>query len=401
MVVPGYDELVDERRQRVTDSVGVLDANHQARLDRITRMATVAFDLPMSSITMLDGPWVRFPSTAGMPDDPMPREDTFCHRSVRLGGLVVSEDTLADPRFDDLALVDADPPYRFYAAYPLRDPYDNVMGTFCVYGHEPRRLDDRECALLAEMGTWAEAEVLALAEMARAHDAQVSMLPAAPLEHGDWHVDGMCLPALTVGGDYFDYAIDAGAMHVGLADVMGKGTAAALIGAGVRVALRAAHQAVVSGADLGLVLDRLEEGAIGDLERAGSFVTLFEGVADLATGRLRFVDAGLGLGVLVRADGTAEHVRGHDLPLGVVPGTGFTQHETVLEPGDRLMLLSDGVLDLLDDPDDWFEPLATILRRYQEPRAVIGDIATRAIDRTATDDVTVVVVQRRAAGMAP
>jgi hypothetical protein len=391
---------VDERRQRVVESVGILDQAHQERLDRITRMATVAFGVPISSITMLDGELVRFPSAVGIPARPMPRRDTFCDRSVRIGGSVVSEDTLTDPRFRDLALVHADPPFRFYAAHPLCDPFGNVMGTFCVYDHEPREFGEREQRLLAEMGAWAEVEVLALAEMSRAHDAQVSMLPSAPIDRGSWHVDGICLPALSVGGDYFDYALDGDILHFGLGDVMGKGTAAALIGAGMRVALRAAHLAVVNGADLGLVLDRLEQGASSDLERAGSFVTLFEGVVDLESGHLRYADAGLGLALLVHADGSHEQLTGEDLPIGVMPGSGFHQHEHAVAEGDRMLVFSDGVLDLLDDPDDWMPPLAALLHSADDPRDVLGQIMMLAIDRTPVDDVTALVVCRRPAGEA-
>lgn len=389
---------VDERRQRVVESVGILDQAHQERLDRITRMATVAFGVPISSITMLDGDTVRFPSVVGMPARPMPRQDTFCDRSVRLGGSIVSEDTAADPRFNDLALVHGDPPFRFYAAHPLCDPYGNVMGTFCVYDHEPRAFPERDRQLLAEMGAWAEVEVLALAEMSRAHDAQVSMLPSAPIDRGGWHVDGICLPALSVGGDYFDYALDDDVVHFGLGDVMGKGTAAALIGAGIRVALRSAHLAVVQGADLGVVLGRLEQGAASDLERAGSYVTLFEGVVDLRTGRLRYADAGLGLALLVRADGSHEQLHGEDLPVGVMPGSGFHQHERTVQEGDRILVFSDGVLDLLDDPDDWMPPLAALLHAADDPRDVLGQIMMLAIDRTPVDDVTALVVCRRPSG---
>ncbi len=394
------DELepADDRRQRVVESVGILDQAHQERLDRITRMATVAFGVPISSISMLDGEHVRFPSVAGMAAPPMPQSDTFCARSIRLGGSVVSEDTLTDPRFNDLALVRADPPFRFYAAHPLCDPFGNVMGTFCVYDHEPREFGERDQRLLAELGAWAEVEVLALAEMSRAHDAQVSMLPSAPIDRDSWHVDGICLPALSVGGDYFDYALDEGVLHFGLGDVMGKGTAAALIGAGVRVALRSAHLAVVQGADLGLVLDRLEKGAASDLERAGSFVTLFEGVVDLRSGHLRYADAGLGLALLVRADGSYEQLTGEDLPIGVMPGSGFHQHEIAVEEGDRILVFSDGVLDLLDDPDDWMPPLAALLHSADDPRDVLGQIMMLAIDRTPVDDVTALVVCRRPAG---
>ncbi len=384
----------ERRRQRAVESLGILDAAHQERLDRVTRMGQVMFGVPACSITMIDRDHAWYPSIQGLPNREVPREDTYCNRAVRIGGIVVSEDTAADPRFSDLPFVTSEPPLRFYAARTLRDPFGNRVGTFCLFDFAPRSFSEREEQMLEELGAWAEAEVLASAEMSRAHEAQTSMLPAAPLDLDGWQVEGMCMPALAVGGDYFDYAADQGILNFGVADVMGKGTAAALIGAGVRVALRAAHQAVIGGADLGLVMTRLEQGTVPDLERAGSFVTLFEGVADLTSGHLRWVDAGLGLALVVRGDGTAEQLTGQDMPIGVMPGEGYSQHETSVAPGDRVVVVSDGVLDLLPDPDDWLEPVADMVRRNDTARGLLTEVATLAVDSTPLDDVTVLAVYR-------
>lgn len=390
------DEVeAEERRLRAVENVGVLDDVHQQRLDRLTRMAQVAFDVPASSIIVIGSDQAWYPTICGLPGDPVPRHDTFCSRAIKMGTVVVSNDTAADPRFQDLPYARGEGALRFYAARILRDPAGNALGAFCVFDLQPRDFSERERDLLEELGAWAESELLASAEMTRAHMVQAAMLPDAPLELDQWQVEGVCTPAQAVGGDYFDYSVTDGLLSFGLADVMGKGTGAALIGAGVRVGLRAARSAVADGADLGRVITLLEQGSIADLDRAGSFVTLFEGVADLGSGELRWVDAGLGLAVLVRADGTAEQMRGEDLPLGVVPGRGFTEHVTRMEPGDRLVVFSDGVLDLLDDENRWLEPVADLVRRHAAPRDLFAAVNALARTRTPTDDITLLSVYRR------
>jgi hypothetical protein len=386
----------EQRRLRAVENVGVLDDVHQQRLDRLTRTAQVAFDVPASSITLVEADQAWYPTICGLPSDPVPRKDTYCSRALEMEPVVVSTDTAADPRFRDLPFATGDAALRFYAARVLRDAAGNALGTFCLFDFEPREFGARERRLLDELGGWAEAELLASAEMTRAHQVQAAMLPDAPLELEQWQVEGVCTPAQAVGGDYFDYSVTDGLLSFGLADVMGKGTGAALIGAGVRVGLRAARSAVAEGtADLGRVITLLEQGSIADLDRAGSFVTLFEGVVDLASGELRWVDAGLGLAVLVRADGTAEQMRGEDLPLGVVPGRGFTEHVTRMAPGDRLVVFSDGVLDLLDDENRWLEPVADLVRRHAVPRDLFEAVNALARTRTPMDDITVLSVYRR------
>ncbi len=385
----------EQRRLRAVESVGVLDDVHQQRLDRLTRTAQVAFDVPASSITLIEADQAWYPTIQGLPSAPVPRKDTYCSRAIELGTVIVSNDTAIDPRFMDLPFATGDSALRFYAARTLRDPAGNALGTFCLFDFRPRDFSERERALLDELGAWAESELLASAEMTRAHTVQAAMLPEAPLELEQWQVEGVCTPAQAVGGDYFDYSVDGGKLSFGLADVMGKGTGAALIGAGVRVGLRAARGAVVAGTDLGRVITLLEQGSQADLDRVGSFVTLFEAVADLESGELRWVDAGLGLAVLVRADGTAEQMRGDDLPLGVLPGRGFHEHVTTMQPGDRLVVFSDGVLDLLDDENRWLEPIADLVRQHDAPRDLFAAVNSLARRRMPMDDITVLSVYRR------
>ena len=345
---------------------------------------------------MLDHDRAFLPSAQGFGElRELPRDQTFCARTTDQDHTLVVEDASLDPRFAGLDVVVRDH-VRFYAGEPLRDPMGNVLGTFCLFDTEPRTLDDEELVTFRDLAAWAQQELLSAHEMAQAGQVQALMLPSRGLQHGPWHVDGLCLPALAVGGDFYDYGVTSDVLHLGLGDVMGKGTGAALVGAGVRSAIRGTHGAVTAGVDLGIVATQVARGLMSDLERAESFVTLFEAAIDLDDGTTRYVDAGMGLCLVVRSDGSVEQLSSDDRPFGILPDDHWTEHETVLGPGDRMLLFSDGLLDLLDDPDVWLGPVGAMVGALDSPADLLAGLSGLAGRRTALDDVTAVAVFRDA-----
>jgi phosphoserine phosphatase RsbU/P len=366
------------------------------RLDRITRLAQKVFGVAWTSITVLDDQRAWFPSAQGFDVAVMPREDTFCNHTVRADEGLLIPDALVDPRLRELPAV-RDQGIRFYAGVPLRDPSGNAVGVFCLYDTRVRDLDAEEQQTLEDLAAWAEQELLASAEMLRASQVQTSMLPAGPIRLAGWDVHGMCLPALAVGGDLFDYAVSDDVLHVGLGDVMGKGTGAALLGAGVRSALRGTHAAVVAGVDLGVTVTQVARALGPDLHRAESFVTLVEGAIDLDDGYFRYVDAGSGLTLVVRTDGTLDRLDSQDLPLGVLSDDHWTEKATTLEPGDRMILFSDGLLDLVEDQVEWWVPIGAMVAAHEDATDLLTHIADLTARVQPGDDVTVVAVFRRPA----
>ncbi|MGZ6761814.1 MAG: PP2C family protein-serine/threonine phosphatase [Nocardioides sp.] len=383
----------EERRQRAVESLGILDTSPRDRLDRITRLARTALGVPLSSVTVLDRDRAFFVSAQGFDVREADRTETFCDATQRDGEETVVADARLDPRFADLDLVRSGA-LRFYAGEPLRDRSGTVLATFCIYDSEPRTLEGEDLVTFRDLAAWAQQELLASEEMARAGEVQASMLPQRGLRRGPWEIDGMCVPALAVGGDFYDFGVDNDVLHLGLGDVMGKGTGAALVGAGVRSSLRQTHAAVTAGVDLGIVATQVARRLVPDLERSQSFVTFFEAALELDDGTLRYVDAGMGLCLVARADGSVEQLRGEDRPMGILPDDHWTEHETTLGPGDRLLLFSDGVLDLIEDPDVWLEPLGDLLHRASTMGEFLADMQTMARRRVALDDVTVVTVFR-------
>lgn len=390
-----HDAAVEDRRQRAVESLNLSESVKDERFERITRLARTVFRVPMTSITVLDQDRAWFPSSQGFDVDEVPREETFCDRTTAEARMLLVEDAAADPRFRDLPLVRSGA-VRFYAGHPLRDAIGNVVGTFCIYDAQPRTLDEEHLVAFRDMAAWAEQELVSSAEMSQAGHVQASMLPARAVRVGGWEVNGLCLPALAVGGDFYDYGVTNGVVHLGLGDVMGKGTGAALVGAGVRSALRGTNAAVAAGVDLGVTATQVARSLLPDLERTESFVTLFEAAIDLEDGFTRYVDAGAGLCLLITADGTEHRLDSRDRPFGILPDDHWTEHHVTLDPGSRMLVFSDGLLDLIDDPIEWWHEVATLVRRVPDVSTLLGEVAGLARDRTALDDVTVVAVFRSA-----
>lgn len=386
----------EDRRQRAVESLALPEGQRVERFDRITRLAAKVFGVPLSSITVLDNDRAWFASMYGADLRELPRYETFSDRADADTEVLVVEDATADGRFADLPAV-AEGGIRFYAGRPLRDPMGNVVGTFCLYDTEPRTLDGEDRTTFVDLGAWAEQELVASSEMTQAGRVQASLLPARPVRVPGWTVDGLCLPALAVGGDFYDFGVTHGVAHVGLGDVMGKGTGAALLGAGVRAAVRGTHEAVVAGVDLGVTATQVARALLSDLERAESFVTLLEVAVDLDDGYTRYVDAGSGLAVVVRADGTAERLRSEDRPFGVFADDHWSEHSLSLQPGERLLLFSDGLLDLLEDPVDWVPEVGALVAAADDGPGVLAAVLALAHTRTPLDDVTAVVVAREPA----
>lgn len=225
----------------------------------------------------------------------------------------------------------------------------------------------------------------------RAADVQRSLQPAPMTNLENYQLAGDCVPSHTVGGDFFDWYRQDEHVIITLGDVMGKGVGAAIIAATVRSVMRGSTEntglaAAITKADAELDLD---------LGRATSFVTMFHGSLEPATGTIRYVDAGHGLSAVVRADGKVNRLATTSLPLGLGLHETWQQETITLDPGDTFISASDGILDLFDGTLESLSEVEAIARAEPSAQAVVDALVVRA-GSTAPDDVTVVVLRRLA-----
>jgi serine phosphatase RsbU (regulator of sigma subunit) len=223
---------------------------------------------------------------------------------------------------------------------------------------------------------------------------QAQLLPHDAPDVPGYAFAGICLPARQVGGDFFDWSADTAFVHIVLGDVMGKGMPASLLTATVRAALRATWHLPAA-----VAVTAVNRALSPDLMRSDSFITLFYAQLDPATGHLRYVDAGHGMALIQRQAGGVEPLRQHALPLGVMADAAYEEGHVVLEPGDTLMLYSDGLPDARPDLTlDMGEVAAQVMaiRDVQEKLDHLVALAVEAKE-TRPDDLTVVVVGRELA----
>ncbi len=379
--------VIDEMaRQRALDDMGILDTPPEERFDRVTRLAVQLFGVESAAVNMIDHDRQWSKSLTGLGSEEIARSESMCTVTAQADTALVVPDLLADERFADKAKPGL---LRFYAGFPLYAPGGERIGAFCVYDSQPRHFSTRETEMLRDLASWVQHELTVSQELSRASEVQQGLLPQKLLSMPGWQIAGVCLPARAVGGDFYDwYPVGEGAAFT-LADTMGKGIAASIIAATVRAVLRsAARFADVVGA-----VDAASAALSIDLDNAGVFVTAFHSRLDMDSGTLTYVDAGHGLSVVARADGSSQRLTSSAPPLGVDPETEWTQQTVDLGPGDTLIVVSDGVLDLYDGTLASLDNLVALAMLAPDPWEIIEAIRARARGFTA-DDVTVLIVRR-------
>ncbi|SFF86832.1 Stage II sporulation protein E (SpoIIE) [Curtobacterium sp. YR515] len=228
-------------------------------------------------------------------------------------------------------------------------------------------------------------------EIDRAALVQQSLLPASteglPPE---LHALGVCIPARTVGGDFYDWFPTPDGAAFTLGDVMGKGVGAGMIAAAVRSLVRS----TVDEPDAATAVRRAAAGlatGTSDVESA-QFTTCFHVRID-RDGHARWVDAGHGLSLLRRADGAVRSLRSGHLPIGV--GTSWSSETTDLEPGDVVVSVSDGVLDLFGGDLDALDRFEAWVAERSHPQQLVDGITELAHRGEHPDDVTVLCIAYR------
>jgi len=384
-------DVVEEARLQALASLHVLDTPREERFDRLVRLTQKLFDVPTAVVSLIDEHRQWNKAEVGLGLEELPRKDSFCSTAIREPGrpLVVT-DPVHDARFQDNPFVSAPAGLRFYAGQPLHAPGGSAVGALCIVDTKPRELSGDQLEVLRALADLVEAELARNDELDRAGEMQRSLLPRKVPRLPGYDVAGVCLPATAVGGDFYDWHMVGDDFQVVLADVMGKGVPAALIGAGVRALMRGA-----SGYnDLEQTVNRVAAAVEADLTETSTFVTMLAARLDPVEHVLTYVDAGHGIAGVVTGQGKAEQFESDGLPLGAPAWEPWRAERVVLAPGDTFVALSDGLLDLFGTMEEAREAIRVTIDDASSAQEVVDIVASYSRDHHATDDVTCVVIMR-------
>ena len=179
---------------------------------------------------------------------------------------------------------------------------------------------------------------------------QQNFLPRELPDLPGWQVSAHYRPAREVGGDFYDLIeLEDGLVGLVVGDVTDKGVPAAMVMAATRSVLRAASQRVASPA---AVLELANDLLCPDMPPK-MFVTCLFAVLEPSSGVLRYANAGHNLPCVRTATGAVE-LRATGMPLGLMPEMTYDEKEAVLEPGESLLLYSDGLVEAHDPGGDMF-----------------------------------------------
>jgi serine phosphatase RsbU (regulator of sigma subunit)/anti-sigma regulatory factor (Ser/Thr protein kinase) len=279
--------------------------------------------------------------------------------------------------------------------------------------HQPYSTDDR--ALLADLAAQAgpavrvtqlarQQQVQARARERLEHELRVAriiqqtLLPKQTPDLPGYVFGAVYRPARAVGGDFFDFVRRPdGRLVVIVGDVTDKGVPAALMMATVRGTLRGSAQRLESP---GAVLARVNDLVCPEMPRA-MFITCLVALLDPATGRLTLANAGHCLPYRRRHAGGTVPIHATGMPLGLLPGIGYDDVVAMVEPGDTLVLYSDGMVEAHNPAGQMvgFDGLAERVAAHPGGPALKDHLLAELAAFTGPgweqeDDVTLVVMQR-------
>ena len=237
-------------------------------------------------------------------------------------------------------------------------------------------------------------------ELRVARVIQETLLPKELPELAGLQVSAHWQPAREVSGDFYDFLeFPDGRLGVVIADVTDKGVPAALVMATTRTIIRATAERIVSP---GEVLQRTNDLLNPDIPR-NMFVTCLYIVIDPSTGKLWFANAGHNLPYKSTGNGMIE-LRATGMPLGLLPGMKYEEKEAILEPGESLLLYSDGLVEAHNPNGDMygFPRLKQFVVEHPVYVDTIGLLVNDLVSFTGPtweqeDDVTLVLINRREA----
>jgi phosphoserine phosphatase RsbU/P len=233
-------------------------------------------------------------------------------------------------------------------------------------------------------------------ELEEARDIQQRLLPAESPKVCGCEIQFYWKPAKDVGGDYFDaIRLSDSSAALCIADVAGKGLPAALLMSNMQASVRGLAHLISSPAQM---CGRLNRVALENT-RSERFTTLFYGILDTTRRLLRYANAGHVPPILIRQDGSIARLSDGGMVLGVFPNAQYEENEIAVVPGDRVILMTDGITEASNARDEEFgdeRVLHHLLENRHLPAAALQELLLEAVASFAgkplQDDATLLMV---------
>ncbi len=254
-------------------------------------------------------------------------------------------------------------------------------------------------------------------DLIEARKLQMTLVRERQRDLGSAEIAVMLRPSGHVGGDLVGYfMLSPSKLAFYAIDVSGHGVASAMLAArlagmftsstpegNVAIALDGSDQAEAFAPDV--VAGRMNRIVIETMQ-VDQYFTVIYAVADLVTGQVSFVQAGHPHPFLLRADGTIETLGEGGLPVGLVPDAAYSRTDIQMQPGDRLLLMSDGLTEAADETGEELgeEGVMTFVRKNASMRgstlleALVWDVQAFAGSGDMSDDISGVLYEFRGAG---
>ncbi len=230
-------------------------------------------------------------------------------------------------------------------------------------------------------------------DLGLAAEIQWELLPVLAYELPRFSIAGALEPAYDIGGDTFDYAVSAQLLTVSITDAVGHGLRAAMLSSLTVSAMRNARRS--GSAILGQA--RIANQHLAEQFAHAEFVTGLLLQLEVATGHGLIINAGHPPPLLLREATVSTVELSPDTPMGLLPDTDYRPQAIRLLPGDRLLLLTDGIEEAHDvgEPEFGLDRIADLLRAHAElPPVEFVRLLTRAVTDYRTgplaDDATAV-----------
>jgi serine phosphatase RsbU (regulator of sigma subunit) len=345
----------------------------------------------------------------GRADEPLALSQTILKNVLAENTSVITSDASNDPRFLSQKSIIAHAVHSAMAV-PLFDN-ERVLGILYADSSDPLvNYGQRELELLTLLGNMAAVKITNVRlyeaeqvgqrlaqELATATRIQESMLTEPP-ELPGWLCHARIETCHEVGGDLYDLHVRAdGTLVLLVGDVSGKGMGAALLMSSTLSSARVLYDTCAGPLQF---VQRLN-GIVHRVSDSRSFVTMFVGWLDPASGLLRYVNAGHPEPHLVR-DGGLRTLEATGIPVGMMSSFAWSENEVVIADGETLAVFSDGIPEAQHGNEFFdFERVATALRETVCERdlavmadGIIGRIDAFAAGEHRADDVTLMLLRR-------